>query len=121
CLSEPPARVTSVGYQSTTCIGSLTTVPGLILPCQQANAGTRTPPSYSVDLPPRSGTLLATLSGLTPPLSLEERNRVSFVSFFLSMASTICPTASSSAATMPAKVRRSPFSDTYGLLYFSGT
>src|SRR5439155_26340044 len=63
CFSDPPSRPTSVGYQSTTCIGSSTTVPALMCPCQQANAGTRTPPAYRVALPPRSGTLLATLPG----------------------------------------------------------
>ena len=43
--SVAPASVSSVGYQSTMCIGSVTVLPGLILPSQVAHAATRTPPS----------------------------------------------------------------------------
>ena len=90
CSNDAPASLSSVGYQSTMCSGSLTTVPGSIRPGQVAQAGTRTPPSYNVPLPARSWPLVATeLTG--PPLSLEKRNRVRFVSPRFSTAATTLP------------------------------
>jgi hypothetical protein len=50
----------------------LETRPAAILPGQTTKAGTRTPPSYSCALPPRSGPLLKTLPGCGPPLSLQK-------------------------------------------------
>src|SRR5690606_33596596 len=72
CLSSAvrPARASNVGCQSLTCKGALTVAPAFSFTGHQAIDGTRTPPSYSVALPARSGPLLVTLPGAGPPLSL---------------------------------------------------
>ena len=53
-------------------------------------------------------------------MSLLKTNRVSFRTPAFSTASTIWPTASSMAASMPAYFLRFPFKDAYGRRYSSG-